>query len=75
MTNHCHGKHQTSVPENVFKQQFWRLILGELLQVHYSTLKCHKDSVAKGDPTLGQQILTSRFRRCQHKCCSKTHEH
>lgn len=33
MTNHCHGKHQTSVPENAFKQQFWRLILGELLQV------------------------------------------
>lgn len=28
-----HGKHQTSVPENACKQQFWMLILGELLQV------------------------------------------
>lgn len=76
MINHCHGKHQTSVPENAYKQQFRMLILGELLQVtSISTLKCHKDNGAKGESALGQQILKSRFRRCQHKCSSKTHEH
>lgn len=41
----------------------------------YSTRKCHKDNGAKGESALGQQILKSRFRRCQHKCSSKTHEH
>lgn len=41
----------------------------------YSTLKCHKDNGAKGESALGQQILKSRFRRCQHKCSSKTHDH
>lgn len=41
----------------------------------YSTLKCHKDNCSKGESALGQQILKRRFRRCQHKCNGKTHEH